>query len=1478
MKGRTAFADGLARHRALIRIFFARFFESDLVGGAHDLKTAFFALLAFLSAPGALIPALIAQHSSIRPGKGNWGSSMIARYDSVDALRALTLTDKTLYLGCGLAVTGIVTTLMWNSLLPERRDALVLGPLPVRPATVVRARLVALAGYIAMVSVAMHALASLSFGLFLAEGNTFGFALRGIAAHFAASCAASAFVFLAIVSVQALVVAIAGPRVFSRVSPILQVTLVALTVALLLALPTISQSAASTLGRTPGLSRPWILWTPALWFLGLYESILGTTDPMLGQLSWFAAAALGTVLVVTVGTYPLVYRRLTTSALETGGGKRRHRAARLPQMVAASISRNPRVRAISEFLLVTIGRSDLHRLIVAASVGLTVAWGAAAVIALTPAGMRTPPPAVLAIPLSALVFLLVGFRLAIAIPVEAACAWVFEVRHPTRSEVRQAVWRTMVFLVVLPVILLSTTAYWRWWGTAFALTHAAFLSSIAALMLEVLLWRFDGVPCAQPWRPERAQLGRLWPAYVAGFVAFTSGAAVVELILATLLLAPGSMGPLVGPRVIYYLVPTFIGMVLGIAALVRRAAASKEPGPDEGNLEILTDALRGAAEVHARPLKRGPPVLEDDPARHVGVAGSFLDPVRTSVEHDPWYGGLSLRPDHLWRDLRHASRRLGRAPMFTLLSVLSLALGIGATTTMYSLAQAVLLRPMQIRDADRVVTISRRNGTGDALLSWLDFEDVRSAETTFAAVEASNSFPTSLTGRDMTTMVDGMVVTGGYFQLLGVDAAVGRVLQPSDDRPDAPPTVLISDMTWRTRFGADPDIVGTAIHVGDGAYAVVGVLPSSFRGIHVRVRQPAVWMPMAHAPLTGPAAAAHRDASRREQAFLNVLARLLPAGTEAAARSQVQGLAATLDADVPLPATAGQVGARRRLWDVTSISRYAWGAQSRSARIVVMVLPAIVLLVACTNLANLVLSRGAARTRDLAIRRALGASRWTLVRGQLVEHGLVAVGGGLAGIALARIGITYVTSFVQLAMGYAPEYQIDPRIDLAVIGATTVAVVLALVVTGLAPAIQLTRAGTGRVLRANTGVGGSPRWRGRAHLITLQVAASVALLLVAALCVRAVVADARPTQPYIDARNVAAMDVALSLRTHDEAHAQAIVIAVIDTARRTVGIQGVAAVTGIPGAGGAGMGVYTTTPGRPFNREGKERPAALNAVTGDTFAVLGLRLLAGRSFDEADGVAAAPVAVVSDAQARQLFGETSPIGRQLMLSDSGSFERTATIVGIVADAGINSDGRPRRDVYVPFAQRPAPSLNMLQFPVTLLARAGSGGVSLAATTLRSAVAQADRDLAVVFIGPAESHFGSTATLLALVAQVAGALALVSLLLSMAGLYGVVSHVVVARTREMGIRIALGADRRRILRLVFSDGARPVVKGIVIGLVVATITRMAMQSLFQRSVSAFDSMAVVLAITPLLVAASLACYLPARRAARLNPSTAIRDAD
>ena len=499
---------------ALTRAFFSRFFENELTGGSADLRNSFFWLIGFLAAPGFFMPFLM---------MFDWDS--YALMHGTDGLAVAARADKVLYLGWAMIASGFVSAITWNSLLIDRRDALVLGTLPVRGGMVVRAKLTALATYIVLIALATHALPSVSYGFNLSAHGTMAWAISGIVAHMVASCAAAMFVLFALALLQGLAFVLAGPRRFQTISPWLQSLVVAVLLLSLFVLPTISTSTVQTLADADVAHR-WILRTPPLWFLGVYEMVLRNADPLLTRLGYLALASLAGSVVLTMIIYPIAYRRVVASVAEMSspGVRRGGVAAWLERRVVALVGGDPLSRASSQFFLTTVRRSLRHRMAVALSMGIVVAFIMPTLFRWAPRLdqlPKSPPIDLLALPLVMTAFLLIGLRLAAALPADTNAGWILGAIGAPPRAMRAGLWRTMVVVVVFPIAVIWTLAFWRTWSARVVLPHLCVCLAFGGLMIEALLWGFEAFPCSRVWRPERAQLRKWWPAYFVGLIIVT---------------------------------------------------------------------------------------------------------------------------------------------------------------------------------------------------------------------------------------------------------------------------------------------------------------------------------------------------------------------------------------------------------------------------------------------------------------------------------------------------------------------------------------------------------------------------------------------------------------------------------------------------------------------------------------------------------------------------------------------------------------------------------------------------------------------------------------------------------------------------------------------------------------------------------------------------------------------------------------------
>ena len=531
----------------LVRLFVARFFENDFTGGGGDLRSSFFWLLAFLAPIGLLMPWTRSfQHTCYFLVGGP------------ELFRFLAIEDKAFYLGLGMVATGAIGVVTWPSFLPDRREVLVLGALPVSGQAIVRAKLVAVLGYAAMLAAGMHALSSVSFGLLLTNGQSFGFVLRSIGVHFVVACLASVFPLLVILGCQALLAAISTPPVFRRLSPLLQIATASTVLGILITLPAVASAlvyadARWNLAETrrvvracaPGLRaqlgadwhsvQAWADLTPVPWFAGLYEQFLGGATPRMHALASTASVAGLLVIAVIAVAYPIAARRMMRAEVEgTASGAR----SRLGRSLLASglrlLARRPAHLAAMQFFSATLFRVSSHRFVVAIGVGMTLAM-------IVPAGIEglralqaatsAPSIALLSLPPTIMLGAIATMSVVASLPSDLNAAWIFRLVSVGAGQARSALRRAMVAGGVVAPVILLTPVYWAYWGQRLALVHGAVCLMLGLLLVELALRGFRAVPCSVPWSPNHPNLRTWWPAYIAAFFLITQGPPRVSVLV-----------------------------------------------------------------------------------------------------------------------------------------------------------------------------------------------------------------------------------------------------------------------------------------------------------------------------------------------------------------------------------------------------------------------------------------------------------------------------------------------------------------------------------------------------------------------------------------------------------------------------------------------------------------------------------------------------------------------------------------------------------------------------------------------------------------------------------------------------------------------------------------------------------------------------------------------------------------------------------
>jgi macrolide transport system ATP-binding/permease protein len=811
----------------------------------------------------------------------------------------------------------------------------------------------------------------------------------------------------------------------------------------------------------------------------------------------------------------------------------------------------------------------------------------------------------------------------------------------------------------------------------------------------------------------------------------------------------------------------------------------------------------------------------------------------------------------LLKDIRFAFRRLWKSPGFTLTAVASLALGIGANTAIFSLVNTALLRPLPVSRPDRLVSLAV-SGEGGSMLafSYPAYRDYRDRNEVLDGLFATRLAPFSLSRGGDNQRLWGYLVTGNYFDVLGVSAARGRAFTPEEDRaPLAHPVAVISHGCWQRRFGGDPGVVGREITLNGHPFKVVGVAPEGFVGTEV-VYTPEVWVPMMMQEWVEPE---NPWLERRTTQNIFATGRLKGGVTAEQAEASLNLLAAQLGREHP----DTDEGQKITLIPPGFILPQLRGAVLSFAAVLMGVV-GLVLLLACVNVAGLLLARAAARRREIAICLAIGAGRWRLVRQLLTESVVLALMGGAAGLLLAFW-------IVDLVVAYRPAVDIPVWIDLSIDWRVALfalaASLLTSLVFGLAPALQATRPELVPALKDLGARAGGGRWRLRSALVVLQVAVSLLLLVAAGLAVRAL-NQLQTTSPGFEVENGLVLSYDLARQGYEQARGEQFHRQVVERVRALPGVRSASLTDLFPlSLNYSSTNVHVE--GQPAARGANVPQAMVASIGPDYFQTMGIPLVAGRDFAPPDDRAAPRVVVVNEALARRFFPGEDPVrgavGRRVSFAGpEGPFSQ---IVGVARDGKYWTMGEaPQPFIYFPLAQ----SYNS---NATLVVRAEGDPHALAAG-IRGAVRGLDEGLPLYDVKTMEEHLGLSLFPARVAATLLGGFGLLALLLSAVGVYGVVSYAASQRTREIGIRMALGAQRRDVLRLVGGRGLLLVTAGVALGLAGAFALTRFMASLLY-GVSATDPTTFALVVALLGAVALLACYVPARRATKVDPVVALR---
>ena len=1395
--------------RALTRLFAQRFLDTDIIQAHGDLTSLFSQAAALLAAFSFMVCVVSGIDIRKPPAAARWE-------------RAEFLIST------AMGVIGLFTVILWDALFPDRRDALILGAMPVRWRTIIGAKIAAIGAVLALAVVSVNSFTGWVFPLFLLPTSQDAFSIaRCCVACWSAICLASVFVFLALIAAQGLAIDVFPHATFQRISAVLQSGAFFGILCFYFLEPPLATPQA--------LANPanawWYAAFPPYWFLGLFEVLDGSRNPFFMGLAHRAMIGVIAAAVVASASFLLAYARQMYGIVGQAGISPRAGSAvsRLRDRLTRLVSPDSIEHALLAFTTRTLARSRQHRSIVAIFAGLGLAYALSGISSLVYSkGAFASERERIAgsIPLLMLFFLTIGTRLGFSIPVDIRANWLFQMTDPFTSRAYfSAARRILIVFGIMPVIAISAAVYslfWPFWRTA---GHLGFIAVLGLFLVEVALRRWDKIPFTCTYIPGKANLKVRFPVYL---LALWSISQLMALIEAAALQTPAGYAVLmltaIGAwRLASYQSANFRAALHGIRF---------EEAPDSAVISL--GAIATSQPVRTAAAKTASPKPYDS------ILTGEAEPAAA-----PPSGGPG-RLDTWGQDVRYGLRAWRKNPAFAMVALTVLATGIGANTIVFSIANAILFKNLPFKNSNRILYLQSfiQGGPPITAFSYPDFLDlsmqVRSfkglAAFTYANVSFADQTSTPERYRTMRMSANGLAVMEQF-------PLIGRGFLPEDELPGAVPVAMLTYDLWQSRYGKDPAVLGRMVNLDEVPTFVIGVTGPG-------VRFPAandLWMPLPR----------DNGINNRNAKNLNIFGMLADGATRESANTELTAVMARLERAYPAT-NRGFVARAATLSELLS---------DRASQLFVALMGAVgfVLLMACANVANLLLARGVGRSREFSIRATLGASRARILRQLLLESLLLAAAGGVLGLAFAYCGAgAFGVKLHELGATY--DFSIDGTV-LAYLATISLG---SAILFGLAPALRASRTDLQAALKeGGSNAGAGLRNRNLSSiLVSAEVAFAVVLLAGAGLMIRSVLTVAH-SPIGVNTANVLTMRIDLPASKYRKADDKVAFATQLKARLESLpGVEAAAVASDLPGNGAIRDFLqfpFRVEHGAQANMPQLPRTFAI-VIGDDYFRVMQTRLLAGREFTASDGPVADSVVIVNQSLASVAWPGGDPIGKRIHIEGVPTETAWMTVVGIAPDILENDFSRGEPRIYVPYAQQP-------QASIAVAARTQVSPITLA-QSFRHAVQELDPNLPVYDLRTLDEHVELHHLDMRLFTVIFSIFGIVALSLASIGISGVAAHAVSQRTHEFGVRMALGASRAGICGLVIAGGIKQMIAGVAVGVLLALSLTRVLESLLVNT-QANDPATFILAIALLAAGCAAGCAIPAWRAVRVNPVTALR---